>query len=109
MCLHSSQSLFITIYNASIFCLHFYISKSVSEPSSHVGLRLDHLIAVFLIGYSINNRSNQFKITGAFCNNSYRFHYRFGTPPSLPSVHNLDSEYPESMSSLVICILCKVV
>lgn len=28
---------------------------------------------------------------------------------SLPSVHNLDSEYPESMSSLVICILCKVV
>ena len=70
---------------------------------------LDHLIAVFLIGYSINNRSNQFKITGTFCNNSYRFHYRFGTPPSLPSVHNLDSEYPESMSSLVICILCKVV
>jgi len=65
---------------------------TISKLSDHVGFWLNHLIIVFFIGNCINDCCNQFKIPWAFCNNSYRFHYRFGTPPNRPSVHNLDRE-----------------
>ena len=65
---------------------------AISKLSYHVRFRLNHLIIVFFIGNRINDCSNQFKIPWTFCNNSYCFHYRFGTPPSRPSVHNLDRE-----------------
>ena len=68
----------------------FYIA-SLNWPTVMLWLKY-LLIIVFFIGNCINDCCNQFKIPWAFCNNSYRFHYRFGTPPNRPSVHNLDRE-----------------